>query len=102
MDTSMRTAIINAFNLTTLTKEEQNKMIAQIGDLIFQSVLVRVIPDMSNEKQDELQKMLDADATPDAILGYLTREVPNFAEIVTEEAQTFKKESEDVMSKLAR
>ncbi len=96
----MRDSIIKTYHLEGMAPEEQNKMIDQIAGMIFQSVLLRVGPNMSESDQDTLEKMLDENAGPEELLGFLNQSVPNFEAVVAEESAKFKQESDDVMSKI--
>lgn len=102
MDTSMRDVLIKTYNLGSLPQDQQDTTIEQIGSLIFQAILIRVIPMLSESKQGELEKLLAESATPEGLLAFLNKEIPNFNEIVGEEAENFKKESDAVMSQLAK
>jgi hypothetical protein len=100
MDNSMREALIKTYNLQSLPVEEQDEMIQQIGGMIFQSVLLRVAPQLNETQQKELEMILDADGTPEQLLGYLNGAVPGFADIIKEEADAFKAQSEALMSQV--
>lgn len=96
----MRDVLVKTFNLAAASKEEQDAMIEKIGGLIFQAVLLRVAPTMSEETQNKLEKMLDENASPEELLGFLNTEVPHFNDIVAEEATNFKNESDAIMSQV--
>lgn len=100
MDTSMRDTIIKTYHLETLPKDQQDAMIDKIASLIFQAVLLRVGPSMSNKDQDTLEQMLNDDMNPDELMKFLSRTIPNFETIVIEESLKFKEESDAVMSQL--
>ena len=99
-NTTMRDTIVNTYNLGSLPSDQQDNIVERIGSLIFQAILIRTIPMLSESKQEELEKLLEDNATPDQMLGFLNNEVPNFSEIVGEESDKFKRESDAVMSKL--
>ena len=101
-NTTMRDALIKTYHLESLPEEQQNDMIEKIGGLIFQAVLIRIAPQLTDTQQKELEMILDNDATPDELMGYLDRTVHNFSGIVAEEAENFKKESEAVMSQIGK
>lgn len=100
MNTTMRDVLVKTYNLENVPEEQQNQMLEKIGSLIFQAILIRVIPMLSEEKQEELEKILATDATPDDLLIFLAKEIPDFKNIVGEEAENFKKESDAIMRNL--
>ena len=96
----MRDVLVKTYNLGSLSADKQDVILEQIGSLIFQAILIRVIPMLSDAKQTEFEELLSADATPDSLLSFLNKEVPNFTEIMGEEAANFKKENDAIMSKI--
>lgn len=100
MDQKLRQTIINAYNLGSLTEEEQNDIIERIGSLIFQGILMRVMEGMSESLQSEFEEMLDKDASPEMIIGFLRENVSDFENIAKEEAEKFQTESMSVMNQI--
>ncbi len=100
MDQKLRQTIVNAYNLGSLPESEQDDIIERIGSLIFQSILMRVMEDMSEGDQNKFEDLLDADASPEIIVGFLRDNVSNFEEISKEEAEKFQRESMSVMNQI--
>ncbi|QQR76972.1 hypothetical protein IPJ63_01790 [Candidatus Nomurabacteria bacterium] len=100
MDQKLRQTIINAYNLGSLSEDEQNDIIERIGSLIFQGILMRVMEDMPETLQSEFEEMLDKDASPEMIIGFLRENVRDFENIAKEEAEKFQRESMSVMSQI--
>lgn len=100
MDQKLRQTIINAYNLGPLPESEQDDIIERIGSLIFQSILMRVMEDMPESDQTKFEDLLDADASPEIIVGFLRDNVSNFEEISKEEAEKFQRESMSVMNQI--
>ena len=100
MDQKLRQTIINAYNLGSLSEDEQNDIIERIGSLILQGILMRVMEDMSETLQSEFEEMLDKDASPEMIIGFLRENVRDFENIAKEEAEKFQRESMSVMSQI--
>ena len=98
--TQLRETLITTYHLETLSEDKQNEMIDRIAALIFQAVLIRVLPQMSEDKQTEFEQLMEKDTTPDEIMAFLAKEVPELPEILKEEAENFKNESEAIMSKV--
>lgn len=100
MDQKLRQTIINAYNLGSLSEDEQNDIIERIGSLIFQGILMRVMEDMPETLQSEFEEMLDKDASPEMIIGFLRDNVQDFEKIAQEEAEKFQRESMSVMNQI--
>ena len=100
MDQKLRQTIINAYNLGSLPEEEQNDIIERIGSLIFQGILMRVMEGMPENLQSEFEDMLDKDASPEMIIGFLRENVSDFENIAKEEAEKFQRESMSVMNQI--
>jgi hypothetical protein len=103
MDTSnqdVRDQLIQAYNLQALSPEDQEAAISKISEIVFQNVLMRVIPTLSEEKQAAFEALLNGNAGPEEILGFLQQEIPDLGTIMQEESANFHKESMDVMSKI--
>lgn len=92
--------LVKVYHLESLPQDKQDEMIGQIGSLVFQGVMIRVLPTMSEGQQKELEKMMTGNAAPEAVMKYLAKEIPNFEQIVTEEAQNFYNQSQSVMGNL--
>ncbi len=100
MDQKLRQTIINAYNLSSLSEDEQNDIIERIGSLIFQGILMRVMDGMPENLQSEFEEMLDKDASPEMIIGFLRENVSDFENIAKEEAEKFQRESMSVMNQI--
>lgn len=97
----MQKNIIQNLGLGDLPEKEQEEALMTIGKIIFQSVLIRVMDDLSDEDAGAFEKLLEE--KPDdqeAILGFLQAKVSNLDEIVNDEVAKFKQESVDFISKI--
>lgn len=90
--------IIQDLGLDKLSAEEQAKALMEVGKIIFQRVILRVMDELSEEDKNEFDKLLDEKMNDEtAILNFLQSKLPNFNEIVNEEVAGFKKESSELM-----
>jgi succinate dehydrogenase flavin-adding protein (antitoxin of CptAB toxin-antitoxin module) len=92
--------IVSALNIENLPKAEQEKRLADIGSIIFQNVLMRVLEKMPEKQQDEFEKMLDSNANPEEIFEFLNKNTKDFQKVITEEALKFKDNTENIMSQI--
>ncbi len=96
----MRETLIKTYHLESASVEKQDEMIEKIGGMIFQGVLLRIAPNMNEAQQNELERLVSTDTTPEELMGFLNKEVPNFQAIVADEAERFRQESEAIMSQV--
>ena len=96
----IRNSIIKLFNIGNLPPEKQEETITRIGNIIFQAVLVRVLPSLSEENLAGYEKLVDGNPEPDVLFNFFFEKVPDFLQIVTEESENFRKESEEVLKNI--
>jgi len=92
--------ITNALELENLPPEERQEIILRVGALIYQNVLTRVIETMTEQDQDEFEKLLDKSAKPEEIFTFLKDRVKDFEKIIEEEAIKFKDQASRVMNQI--
>lgn len=95
--------IIKELGLDTLPEKEQEQALLDIGRIIFQSVLIRVMEELDDKGKDEFEKILtEKPNDEEAILGFLQLKLPNLNDIVQEEVAKFKEESTGFMEKIGK
>jgi len=92
--------ITNLLSLDNLLPEEREEIILRVGALIYQNIMTRALEIMSEADQDEFEKMLDAQSGPEEIFVFLKNKVPNFEEIMKEEAEKFKNKATGIMDQI--
>lgn len=101
MPTILQKNIIKDLGIENLPEKEQEEILLSIGRIIFQSVLIRVMDELTEKEKDKFEKILTEKQNDEkAILGFLQEKVPNLNEIVNEEVAKFKQESVDFMKKI--
>lgn len=95
----IRENIITMFNIAELPEDKQEETINRIGGIIFQSVLMRVLPMLSEEDLADYEKLLDNNVAPDELMNYFGEKVPNFLQIVAEESENFRAEAAETFKK---
>lgn len=100
MDTSIRDTLVTTLGLADMPQTDQDALIEKFGGLVFQSVLLRVAPEMSSSAQDKLEALLSKDTSPEDLLAFLRSEAKDFDTIVREEALALKAERDAIMSQV--
>lgn len=85
--------IINEWGLGSLPPAKQEEMVERIGKIIYQALLVRSLDILTDEEQDEFDKLLDKDeTTPEEVFAFLGSKIPDFQDIVLEERRNLKRD----------
>jgi len=92
--------IKSVLEIENLPAEEQEEIILRVGGIIYQNVLMRVMEIMTDEDQDEFEKLLDKNAQPEEIFSFLKANVHDFEKIIEEEALKFKNKTDSIMSQI--
>ncbi|MFA6586114.1 MAG: DUF5663 domain-containing protein [Candidatus Paceibacterota bacterium] len=107
MNTNIKTAqsevrknIITLFEIEKLPEDKQEETISRIGNIIFQSVLMRVLPVLKDEELKEYEKLVDNNVEPETLLDFFFEKIPSFLQIISEETENFRKESAGVLEKI--
>lgn len=100
MQNEIRNNIITMFGINELPLEKQEETINKIGELIFQSVLLRILPAMPQEDQEEYNQLMENKVMPNELFDFFFAKVPNFLQIVTEESENFRRESAEILNKI--
>lgn len=79
--------LIDLFELEKLSPEKSAEMVDRLAKLVFQSVLVRVLPMLSEEDLTQYEKLVDSGQGGDVIFKFLNEKIENLGEIVKEESE---------------
>ncbi len=86
--------IAESFGLSKLPKAVRDSILEEIDEVIFRSVLFRVMVDMDDEDKNELSDVLDnAGDDFEKPYSFLKQKVGNFEGLIKEELEKIKKES---------
>jgi hypothetical protein len=96
----VRQNIINLFEIEKLPENKQEETISKIGQIIFQSVLMRILPLLEEDDLAAYDKLIEEKAMPDAVLEFFFDKVPSFLDIVAEESENLRKESAEVLKQI--
>lgn len=95
----MQQSIINALGIDLLSPQEQDAVMAQLGGLVFTAVMERTLDKLQEKDQKEFESMMDNDETVEKLFDFLGNKIPNIQEIIKEDGEKIKKESEEMLSK---
>lgn len=90
MNTTKQT-LFEIFEIDKMDPEKGEELLNKISKIIFQSVLVRTLPMLTEEKQKEYDQILESDNGENLFI-FLRDNIENFEEIIREEGESLKKE----------
>lgn len=83
----------DTIGLAALPATEQDAFIAQIGETILNSALLRLVAGLSDEQNSALAHYLEDEPPAEVLLKHLFDQYAQFEEILTEEIIAFKEET---------
>ena len=96
-----RDNLIKELGLDNLPSEKQMEILLDVGRIIQQNVVLRVLDELDEKDKGEFDKLLEEKTgDEEAILAFLRSKIKNLDEIVEEETANFKKGSVDLMKNI--
>ncbi|HEU0085690.1 MAG TPA: hypothetical protein VFQ59_01905, partial [Candidatus Paceibacterota bacterium] len=83
-----------------LSEEKQAETLSRISTIIFQSILIRVLPMLDDEDLAAYEKLVEESPDPDALLDFFFDKIPDFLAIVADETENFRKESAEILENI--
>ena len=103
MNDILKQNLITALHLDALPAEEREKVLIDVGKVIYGKVLLRVLEELSDKDKDEFDKLLGVNPDDDeAIFKFLSGKVPNLDALVNDEVAEFKQSSLDFMDTVTK
>ncbi len=84
--------IISAIGFDALLPEEQDEFISQIGTVLLESALTKLMVELNDEQLKALDYYLEDEPSADILLKHLFDQYPQFESIMQEETVAFKQE----------
>lgn len=100
--TILQQNIVRILGIDQLPLEEQAAFLAEIGDVVFQSSLLRLVSTLSDEQQTALEQYLDTEPEPDVLLQYLLETYSDFENILETVVTEFKEDAVAVLEKQSK
>lgn len=84
--------LFDLFQLDRMPPEKGVEMLDRLAKLVFQGVLVRVLPMLSEEDLKKYEEIVDSKDGGDVLFSFLNEKVPEFDKIVAEESELLRLE----------
>lgn len=91
--TLLQTDITDVLGLEALSAEEKVVFLSNIGDVIMESALLRLVADLSTDQQAALEQFLESEPDPETLMKHLLEHHKEFEHILEEEVIAFKEEA---------
>jgi len=90
--------LIKELGIDQLEQAQKEEILHQIGEILQQRIVLRIIEELPEEKQDEFKGILEqAQETPEKLDEYLKANVPNVEDLILAEIGEYKKGASDFM-----
>ncbi|MFN4181526.1 MAG: hypothetical protein ACK4FA_02430 [Candidatus Paceibacteria bacterium] len=94
-------SLINLFGLDSLPQDVLESQVSEIGQMIFEEVLQKVLPILSEEDLSAYEKLVEQETEPDELLNFFFEKIPNLGQIIEEEKNKFLSEANIVIGKVS-
>lgn len=87
--------LFDLFQIDKMPPEKGAEMLDRLAKLVFQAVLVRALPMLSEEDLTAYEKIVSGNEGGDILFQFLSEKVPEFNKIITEEIGVLRREVAD-------
>lgn len=92
------TQLLEEMGLASLPPDKQEEALLNIGRIVYQGILLRVMEILSDEEKKEFEALLaQKPEVEDRILKFLQVKIPDLDGLVEEEIARFKEESASIL-----
>jgi len=90
--------LIKELGLEKLNEQQRQEILAQIGEVLQQRLVLRMLEEMPEEKKEEFGKILqDNQEDPKVVEDFLANNIPNMEDVVLEEIGKYKTEAKQFL-----
>lgn len=98
-----RMDLIEELGLENLSQEQQENILSDMGEIIQQRVMLRIIEELGDGNKDEFVKLLEEKKDrPEEIEGFIRAKIPEADDIMMEEIGAYKKEIIELVERLKK
>lgn len=83
--------MIEELGLEDLPEERQLKIVSEMGDALYDRILLRLVEKLNDKEAEEMNRLLK-EGKEEKINEYLEKKIPNLGAIIKREVKTFQKE----------
>ena len=90
--------LTSLFGIDAMPPKERDEFLEDIGSLVMESTITRLMIDMSEDEQEKVVEVVTESESPENILENLEKAYPQINQLFREEVTAFKEEAIAVMS----
>lgn len=94
----MEQDMIEKLGLNKLPEDKKMEVVLNIGKIIQQNIVLRVINELDEKGKDDFDKLLGETNDQEKILEFLKEKISNLDGIINEEIEKIKKEGMDLLN----
>ena len=91
-DTILQKTIIEELGMQNIPQEQQEELLAKMGDVLFKRILLETLEVLDEEDQKKFGEMIDTKKSAEAVEEFLKSKIENYDEFVKKVAEDFKNE----------
>ncbi|HQU07642.1 MAG: hypothetical protein B7X04_02075 [Parcubacteria group bacterium 21-54-25] len=84
--------LFSTLDLSEYPPAEQEQILLDLSDTIFEGTLIRLIERMDQKTRDDFEKLMERDASEEEVSTFLTEHVPDADEIMLETVRAITKD----------
>ncbi len=96
---TLQTDLSPILGLDALNEEERAVFLADVGALIIEASLLRLVAGLTADQEASLNHYLETDPAPEVLMDYLIKHHKDFEKIIDEEVAAFREEAIAVLGK---
>jgi len=85
-------SIIDELGLNDLPQEKQEQLLIKMTEVVLQRIFVETMDKLAPADQEEYEKMIDREATPEEMEAFLREKIAGYEEMVKKIVDDFKEE----------
>lgn len=84
--------IIDELGLSDLPQEKKDALLSKMMEVVLKRIFLETMEKLSEADQEAYSKMIDANATPEELDGFLKEKINGYDQMVAEIISSFKEE----------
>ena len=96
MTEGVRAKILEYLEIEKAPVEQQDEIIAKIGEVAFKEILLATLERLNEDQQKEYDQLLEDEAEPEVIETFLKEAIPDYEEMVEQKIDELMKSLKDV------
>lgn len=90
--------LVEAFGIDLLPLEEQAAFLSEVGDAVFQTSLIQLFSQLTEEEQAPLEVFLASEPEPDVLLAHLLQNYAAFSSILEATVYSYKENAQKALA----